>query len=140
MHEREANSHKLTLIWLERPVAVGRLPADKPLPVCSDPPPELWSATRTGEEISIVTDVNHMPAGAVVNQPWRALRVAGTLDFSMIGVLSTLTGALAEASISVFALSTYDTDYLLVPAGESTAAARALRGVAAIADPSDVSR
>lgn len=140
MRDNAANPHDLTLVWLDRLVAVARLPADSPCPACPHPPPEFWSVTRTSEEISIVTDVDCMPAGAVVEQPWRALRVAGTLDFSMVGVLSMLTAALAEASISAFALSTYDTDYLLVPSRDAAAAARALRRVAAIADPTDVTR
>ena len=49
----------------------------------------------------------------VCDDGWRAFRVAGTLDFSLVGILSNISGALAENSIGIFAVSTYDTDYIL---------------------------
>lgn len=68
------------------------------------------------------------PGGARVEGPFAALRVAGTLDFSLTGVMAGLAGPLAEAGLSVLAISTYDTDYLLVRRDELEAAAEALRG------------
>ena len=58
---------------------------------------------------------------------WQALRLAGPLDFSLIGLLASLTGTLAEEGISVFVVSTFDTDYILVRSGQVTQAVRALR-------------
>ncbi len=54
------------------------------------------------------------PAGAVVEPGWRCLEVDGPLDFGMVGVMAGITGCLARAAVSVFVLSTYDTDYVLV--------------------------
>ena len=88
----------------------------------------FWSLTRTEEETSLVMEAgNLLPTGAIVESGWRLLRVAGTLDFSLVGVLAQLTGVLAEAGISVFALSTYDTDYLLFKEQQSENALSALQ-------------
>lgn len=61
-----------------------------------------------------MTEEAKVPEGVVAERGWVALRVAGILDFSLVGILASLTAPLAEAGISVFALSTYNTDYLLV--------------------------
>ena len=57
-----------------------------------------------------------VPEGVQCERGWRCLRVAGTMDLSSVGVLASLAGPLAEAGISIFAISTFDTDYLLVKA------------------------
>ena len=96
----------------------------------------LIAVTRTGEELSVVCPEELVPADVDRSGGWRALRVAGTLDHGMTGVLASLAAPLAEAAIPIFALSTYDTDYLLVPHGGLGAAIRALRvGGHEVADP-----
>ena len=93
--------------------AVWRLPADAPLP----PEPEsgeLFSVSRTAEEVSVICGADGAPDHARVEGPFAALRVEGTLDFGLTGILASLTAPLAEAGVSVFAISTYDTDYLLI--------------------------
>ncbi|WP_460446852.1 ACT domain-containing protein [Angustibacter aerolatus] len=88
---------------------------------------DLWSLTLTSDECSLVC-AEPAPDGALHEQPgWRAWRVAGQLDFSLVGVLHALTGPLAAAGVSIFALSTYDTDYLLVPGDAAPTATAALR-------------
>ncbi|MEP6993811.1 MAG: ACT domain-containing protein [Acidobacteriota bacterium] len=77
---------------------------------------ELQSVTRTASELSVVCRADAVPPGVKSEPGWRAIRVAGTLEFSATGVLSSLAGPLAQAEISIFALSTHDTDYLLVKA------------------------
>ena len=67
-----------------------------------------------------------MPSGPHTETGWRAFRVLGSLDFSLIGVLASLIGPLAEASISVLTVSTYDTDYILVRETQLSAAVEAL--------------
>jgi uncharacterized protein len=74
----------------------------------------FWSATRTEQELSLVIPEDFVPPGCRCEHGWRALQVAGPLDFSLTGVLSTIAAPLALAGISLFALSTYDTDYVLV--------------------------
>ncbi len=74
----------------------------------------FFSLTRSAEELSVVCPQNLVPEGIRRNAGWRCLKVEGPLDLSEIGVLASLTGPLAEEGISIFAVSTYDTDYLLV--------------------------
>jgi hypothetical protein len=88
------------------------LPADTALP--SFPDSGFYSLTRTADEISIVCEEQQMPENAKSEKGWRALRVIGVLDFALTGILARLTAPLANAGISIFALSTFDTDYLLV--------------------------
>ena len=79
-----------------------------------DPSDGFLSLTFTDSEISVVCEEATAPADAECERGWRCLRVDGPLGFDLVGVLASLTGPLAEAGISVFALSTYETDYLLV--------------------------
>jgi hypothetical protein len=74
----------------------------------------FFSVTRTGEELSVVCREVLVPEGIRAERGWRAIRVAGVLDLSEVGVLASLVVPLAGAGISLFALSTFDTDYLLV--------------------------
>jgi len=70
--------------------------------------------TRTQEELSIVCAEGIVPEGVSCERGWRSLRVRGRIAFSQVGVLSSLVAPLAEGGISVFVVSTYDTDYVLV--------------------------
>jgi hypothetical protein len=70
--------------------------------------------TRSDDELSLVLPEEAAPAGSVVEPGWRCLKVRGPLDFGLMGILASLAGPLAEAGVSIFALSTYDTDYILV--------------------------
>jgi len=87
----------------------------------------LFSFTRTSEELSIVCPEELVPADADRSGEWRALRVAGTIEHGTTGVLASLATPLAEAAIPIFVVSTFDTDYLLVPGSGLGAAIRALR-------------
>ena len=70
---------------------------------------------RTEEEISLVCRTECVRAGTVAREDgWRGFRIEGTLDFSLIGILSPITAILAENKIGIFAVSTYNTDYVLV--------------------------
>jgi hypothetical protein len=104
--------------------AVCRLPACAPWPVPRPGP--LLSITRTAEETSVVCLRENAPRGARVEEGWRALKLEGPIPFEEIGVLSALSGSLARAGLSVFALSTFDTDYILVKAAHLAAALEAL--------------
>jgi hypothetical protein len=103
----------LNLSLLPGSFAVCRLESDAPVPGWV-PKAGFVSLTRTDDELSIVCDESAVPDDLRVERGWRALKVKGPLDFSLIGVLASLAGALAEADVSVFAVSTFDTDYLLV--------------------------
>jgi hypothetical protein len=86
--------------------------------------------TRTDRELSIVVPQEAVPAEARAERGWVALRVAGTVEFSTVGLLASLAGALAEAGVPILAISTYDTDVLLVKSTNAGRAIEALRGVA----------
>ncbi len=102
---------KLELFTLEKKYSVCKLQASEKIP---DLKGNFFSITKTSDEISIIIEEGSEPVGAEVEKGWKALKVMGVLDFSLTGVLNQLTDPLAQAKISIFALSTYDTDYLLV--------------------------
>jgi hypothetical protein len=74
----------------------------------------FWSVTQIGDELSLVIPQDRVQSGWKVEAGWRCIQVLGPLDFNLIGILSHLSGVLADAGISIFALSTYDTDFLLI--------------------------
>jgi hypothetical protein len=84
------------------------------------------SVTRTPTELSVVSAFDAVPAGTVHEGPWRMLVVRGPLDFALTGVMASLASPLAAAAISIFTIATYDTDYLLVRAGDLERAIAAL--------------
>src|SRR5947207_2330262 len=102
-----------TLLLLPDTFAICRLDAAGPIPEWAFSG-DFISITRSGDELSIVCYEGAVPAGVRCEKGWRCLRVAGTLDFSLVGVLVSLTVPLAEVGVSVFAISTFDTDYLLI--------------------------
>lgn len=115
----------VSLRVLEGRYAVCRLEAGAPVPE-NLPESQFLSITRTSNELSIVcADRPGLPGN--VEAGWRALVVDGPLDFGQVGILASLTRPLAAAGISIFALSTYDTDYLLLKDYKLEAALAALR-------------
>lgn len=90
---------------------------------------EFYFIARTDEETSLVCSSKHVPQNAAeCDAGWRAFRIQGQLDFSLIGILSEITSALAENRIGIFAISTYNTDYILVKADHLRKALSALEG------------
>lgn len=89
-------------------------------------PGAIFSVTRTAEELSIVCAETLPPPGVVCSRGWRAIRIAGTLEHTLTGVLVALAAPLAEAEIPIFAISSFDTDYLLVPGNRFEAATEVL--------------
>lgn len=117
---------QLTLVVLTDLYAVCRLEKDVPVPAWTSSG-EFFSVTRTADELSIVCPENLVPDGVRCERGWQCLRVAGTIDFSLVGVVAALVTPLAEAGISVFVISTFDTDYLLVKKTDLARATAALR-------------
>jgi hypothetical protein len=74
----------------------------------------FFSVTRTPDELSVVCHETHIPEGHPCDRGWRCLQVKGPLDFSETGILFMLSRPLAAANIAIFALSTHETDYILV--------------------------
>jgi hypothetical protein len=76
---------------------------------------DFFFVGRTDEELSLVCKTEDAPSGTIERDDgWRGFRIQGVLDFSLIGILSRLSGVLAENKIGIFAVSTYNTDYILV--------------------------
>lgn len=126
----DVENPRLTLSVLEESFGVCRLEGDAVIPA-QILALDFFSVTRTRDEISIVAQEDalrreDLPEKASVEAGWACLKVEGPLDFSLVGVLAALSGALARAGVSVFAVSTYDTDYLLVKDCELTRALAAL--------------
>ncbi len=143
-----AATRHLELSVLPERFAISRLAADSPIPAWAIQGP-FFSVTRTGDELSVVTELSLVPPG-VHSQPgwprtdlkpnslgaspieaesvrgWRVLKVHGPFVLSEIGVLAELAKPLADAKISLFAISTFDTDYLLVASETLPAALAAL--------------
>lgn len=88
---------------------------------------EFVFAGKTDEENSLVCPTGAVPQNATEREDgWRAFRIQGVLDFSLIGILSAISGILAENKIGIFAISTFNTDYILVKAENFQKAADAL--------------
>jgi hypothetical protein len=85
------------------------------------------SVTRTGNELSIVCAADDVPDAVHAQRGYRGLAVRGPLDFGLVGIVASLAGALAAAAISIFVVSTHDTDYLFVPEADVDRAVDALR-------------
>jgi hypothetical protein len=116
----------LTLQVLQEPLAICRLDAGEPLPDWAAAAP-FFSVTRTADELSLVCAQHAVRAGVIHEPNWRALKVAGPLPFALTGILLSLAAPLAEAGISIFAVSTYDTDYVLVKAQDLEQAVEVLQ-------------
>ena len=91
---------------------VARLSPDAELPAWAREG-ELWAAIRTRDELSIVCEERYIPPEVRSERGWAALQVEGPLDFSLLGVLASLSAVLSDAGVSIYTLSTYDTDYIL---------------------------
>jgi uncharacterized protein len=113
------------LTLLAERFAISRLAADAPIPDWATQGP-FFSVTRTGDELSVVNELSHVPVGVQSQPGWRVFKVHGPFVLSEIGVLSALAAPLAEAKVSLFAVSTFDTDYLFVAAETLSAAITAL--------------
>jgi hypothetical protein len=117
---------QLTLILLDNNIAICRLSSDASIPPWATAG-EFFSITHTSYELSIVCRQDAVLDGILCGRGWRCLRVAGTIPFSVVGILASLTAPLAKAGITVFAVSTFDTDYLLVKQMDLEGAVAALR-------------
>ncbi len=107
------NEIKLTLEVLSDTIGVCKLDSNQIIPTWAHQG-KFFSITRTMEELSIVCSEENIPEDVLCEQGWKALKVQGTLDFGLVGILAKVTTALANAGLGIFAISTYNTDYILV--------------------------
>ena len=116
---------KPTLSCLSDVLAICRLEATAPIPSWALRG-EFVSFTRTIDELSVVCRCGDVPAGIRCVKNYRCIKVEGPLGFDLTGIISSLTTVLAQAGISVFVVSTFDTDYILVTEVRLEKAVRAL--------------
>lgn len=106
--------HYLTLIVLVARLALVRLNAQDVVPGWTAHARSFLSITRTSQELSIVADEVAVPVDVQAARGYRALRIEGPLPLDLVGVLAAVAGPLAAAGIPIFAIATFDTDYVLV--------------------------
>jgi uncharacterized protein len=122
----KSQQHRLTLRLLPKEFAVCRLAADTPLPQWASRG-AVFSITRTADELSIVCEGKYVPSSVKSESGWRCFKLEGPFPFAMTGVLASVLGPLAEAGVSIFSTSTYDTDYVMVKKHTLTRTIRALQ-------------
>jgi hypothetical protein len=105
----------LDLDLLPEEYAVCRMPAGSPPPFGLDAGTGVVSITWSPDEVSVICPVEQTPTAATVERPWRCFRVDGPVNLALTGILASLVVPLAAARVNVFAFSTFDTDYVLVP-------------------------
>lgn len=106
-------------------LAICRLQPDADMPEWATG--AVASITRTAAELSVVCAEENVPSDVPVDSGWRCLRVAEKLDFSIVGVIAAISSTLADANISVFVISTFNTDYVLIKECELKDAIQVLR-------------
>ncbi|MGH9501416.1 MAG: ACT domain-containing protein [Terriglobales bacterium] len=106
--------------------AVCRLPPDAPVPA-SIAATSFISITRTAEELSIVCPAELAPPNAKCESPWTCFQLEGPFPFHLTGVLASFLDPLAQREVPIFAVSTFDTDYIMVKIEHAGDALRALR-------------
>ncbi|BDP41694.1 ACT domain-containing protein [Deinococcus aetherius] len=123
-------SAHLTLSVLDGEFTVAQLPPGSPLPGWATDG-DLWAVVGAPGEVSVVTATRNvpdpLPDGLRVEGGWAALRLHGPFPFHLTGILAAVLNPLRDAGVGIFALSTFDTDYVLVKAGRLSDAVSALR-------------
>ena len=118
--------HSLPLHALAVPLALCRLSASDAIPAWTARARTFLTISRTPTELSIVADESAVPADVDAQRGFRALRVEGPLPLDLIGIFAAIAAPLAEASVPIFPIATYDTDYVLVAQGHFERAVSAL--------------
>ena len=121
-----APNASLHLSVLEGRLAVCRLDPSAEMPAWATGAP-FFSVTRTPDELSIVCPEERVPAGVTCERGWRAFKFEGPFEFGMMGVLASVAAPLAQSEVSILAIATYDTDYVLVEESQLVLAMQALR-------------
>ncbi len=117
----------LTLTVLPERYAISRLDPKAEVPLWSGSG-QFTSVSRTPDELSIVCAESRVPPDVTCEPGWRVLKCEGPLDYSLAGIVASLAEPLADASVPIFPIATYDTDYLLIKENHLETAIQALTG------------
>jgi len=104
---------KLQLSLLDEVYGICIFPNNAPVPEWAVTA-SLYSITRTKKELTIVCPQSVIPSDCEYDSNWRCFRIDGSFDLNQVGVISSLAAPLAQAGVSIFVVSSYDTDYFLV--------------------------
>ena len=118
---------RLPLELLPDTMAICRLDPQAPVPAWAAESSGFLTISRSPDELSIMTVQRAVPAGARCERDYQAIRVRGPLSPNLVGILLSILKPLAEAGLSILAISTYDTDYIFVKTRHLTAALNALQ-------------
>jgi uncharacterized protein len=124
---RPSSRPQLPVELLSDTLAICRLEPAAPVPSWAAGPSPFLTLSRTAEELSITALQSAVPIGVACERDYRAVRVRGPLPLNLVSILAAIADPLAAAGMSIFAISTYDTDYVLVKAGELEAALQVLQ-------------
>ena len=117
----------MTLSWLPNRFVIARLKSGDPIPSTAFTG-DFFSITKSPEEISVVCEEGRLDPTIRAETGWLAIKVAGPMSLSSVGVLASLVKPLADEGVSVFAISTFDTDYLLIQEKIATKTQSILQG------------
>lgn len=119
----------MLLIRHIEPISVIKLDPDGPIPSIPHSS-DLWTIARTRDELSLVCATKSTPLAGVLSHEdgWCAFRVAGTMEFTLTGIIARISDPIARAGLGIFVVSTFDTDYILIKDHDARAAIEAWRG------------
>jgi hypothetical protein len=109
-----ANNTKLALSILPDKIGICHLDKNSPIPDWAQGESNFTSLARTMNELSIILPQEKIPGGILAEKDWRVFKVQGPLGFSLTGIVASLAKPLSDEQISIFYVSTYETDYVLV--------------------------
>lgn len=118
---------RLTVYLRPEEYSVAKYPMELPVPTELFEKDGFVSVTRTPDEVSVICRTELAPPGVSTSNGWRLLTMRGPLDFTLTGIMASVAGSLAAAGVPLFALSTYDTDHILVKSADVDRAVIALR-------------
>jgi hypothetical protein len=113
-YQKRIKKNVLEIAVLSKIYSIYRFPSGKVIPqwIYSS---DFYSITKTRDELSLIAEhTDLIPKDILVNTDWRILKVKGPLDFSLIGIIADISAVFKENKISIFVISTYDTDYILL--------------------------
>lgn len=116
----------ITLSALPGSYAIARLDAGSAIPQWATQPAGFFSVTRTADEVSVVCNETNLSSSVKAERGWRIFKLEGAFDFNQVGVLKQVLDPLAEARVVIMAISTHDTDYVLVKGAQFEQAITAL--------------
>jgi hypothetical protein len=120
---------KLTLSVLPEKLGICHFDKNSPIPSWATEGSSYFTITKTKDELSVVCPQEKIPGGVLAEKDWRAFKVEGPLGFTLTGIVSVLSSPLAQAEISIFYISTYETDYILVKEENLEKAKKVLRNI-----------